>query len=695
MIKIFKPAIKLFNKFNLLTKFLLICSVLILLLGLAAKQYLTSVNSYITFNTKEVIGSEFSMESKSLMLNVLMYRDGVNNSLSNLSETEGKIDQAIQGLRALNKKYKSCLDNKASGKVVSVDIENCDQMWQKIKAGKSAEDFNSMFDLINKLHTDISDNSNLTLDPDLDSYYCMDVVMFRSLSVLKNLYDQKALLEASDFYNIDIATRKSITQLNTQLATLSDTMIGDMQTAFSFNNSKEVKLLAELTTELDQLDVTMTDIEAQIDSLNKITDKSKLTNAIVAAVNANSSAYDNIDKKLYELCKIRVDGYKNNKKTFILILLLAIPILVYIYIAFMISITGSIKKINIGLRRIADKDLTGSLVVESKDELGTVGIGFNHMIENLKKTLNTISDTSSNVSGTVDKVNESIIRFDKKIQTISETIENLSGSTEELSASAEEIEATAVSLDESALSMQEKARECYKVADEINAKTKATINSISAAKDSTEIILRTTQAELEKSLEAVKAVDKIHVLSEAIMQITKQTNLLALNASIEAARAGEAGKGFAIVADEVKKLAEQSNGTASEIQEVVNNIATSVNELTRNSKNLMQFIKTNVIVEYGNVILYGNGFANDAGTFKEFAKSVSSLSDILSESVQTLTGTIGEMARANTFNAAELQNITADVIELKNESGMIVDEIMNVADHMIELEKESQQFTIQ
>jgi methyl-accepting chemotaxis protein len=694
MRKIFKPAIKLFSRFNLLTKFLLISSVLLLLLVLAANQYFTSVNSYISFNSKEVIGAEYSRESKAIMLNVLMYRDGVNNKISDLTEKETNIELAIDNLRALNKKYHNTLDNKASEKEVSVDVENCFNLWQTLKTSKSEDDFNSMFSMINKLHTDISDNSNLTLDPDLDSYYCMDVVMFRALSVLQNLYDQKALIEKTDLGNMDGAASKRVIQLNTQLTTLSDTIIGDMQTAFSFNDSKKVKSLEDVTDLIDQLSVSMKDLEAQIDAVGSNTDKDKLVAAIISGVDTNSAMYDKVNDKLYLLCKIRVDGYESNKTVFIIILVLAIPILIYIYIAFMMSITSNIKKISEGVKRIADKDLTGTIIVDSKDEIGAVGLGFNHMVENLKNTLNTISTTSSNVGETVDKVNESIIRFDKKVHTISETIENLSGSTEELSASAAEIDATAVSLDESALSMFEKSKECYRVADDINEKTRVTLKNIQEAKSNSENVLRTTEAELEKSLEAVKAVDKIHILSEAILQITKQTNLLALNASIEAARAGEYGKGFAVVADEVKKLAEQSNLTASQISEVVNDIATSVEELTKNSKKLLQFIKTNVIAEYGNMMEYGNGFGNDSQTFKEFAQSVSTLSDILSKSVQTLVITIGEMAKANTYSATEIQNITSDILELKNESASVVNEINNVADNMIELEKESKQFTM-
>jgi len=690
---IFYPAIKLFNKLNLLAKFLLISSVLVLLIGVAAYQYFSSVDSYIQFNSKEVIGAQYSKESKSLMIDALKYRDNYTQT-TNLAEMENRVKLSLNKLGNLDQYYKNALDDTASNKVVSKDIADCSSAWKKALDQPLEDHWSVLFDAINKLHTDISDNSNLTLDPDLDSYYCMDVVMFRSLSLFQNLYDQKNYLQHADFTKWDTNNIKCMAEFNTQLKILSDTIIGDMKTAFNFNNSKKLKTLKSLTKEIDQLTLQMDELEKELDSITTSTDKLALTDLISKSIETNSNMFNHVNDKMLDLLNIRVDHYQKNKTFFIIDLLVAIPIIIYIYIAFMMSITGNIRKINAGLKRISDNDLTENIHVESKDELGSVGDGFNYMLENLKNTLRIISSTADNVGETVENVNHSIIRFDDKLKQISDTIENLSGSSEELAASAVEIETTTGNLDVSALSMQDKAKACLLLAEDINEKTRIATEGFKKAKKKTEQVLDTTEEELTQSLVAVKAVDQIHVLSEAIMEITSQTNLLALNASIEAARAGEAGRGFSVVADEVKKLAEQSNQTAIKIKEVVERIASSVNELTINSMKMMSFIKTNVIVEYGNVILLGDEFAKNANSFQEFSKSVSALSDNLSHSVQVMVGTISEMAKANNYSASEIQTIVTDIIELKNASGIIVDEVNSVADNMIILEKESKQFVM-
>jgi methyl-accepting chemotaxis protein len=183
--------------------------------------------------------------------------------------------------------------------------------------------------------------------------------------------------------------------------------------------------------------------------------------------------------------------------------------------------------------------------------------------------------------------------------------EDTSATTEELSAGMEETSASTISINESTneinravLDFAEKIEEGAFTSKEISEKADALSKQFVEAKNSTMDIYGHTREEIEEAIKSSDEVEKINVLSNAILEISEQTSLLALNAAIEAARAGETGRGFAVVAEEIRKLAENSNQTVGEIQSVTYGITEAVNRLVSNTSNLIDFLEKNVIKDY-------------------------------------------------------------------------------------------------
>jgi methyl-accepting chemotaxis protein len=190
---------------------------------------------------------------------------------------------------------------------------------------------------------------------------------------------------------------------------------------------------------------------------------------------------------------------------------------------------------------------------------------------------------------------------------------------------------------------------------------------------------------LRQSIEKAAAIQEIKALSKTILDITAQTNLLALNASIESARAGEAGKGFAVVANEIAVLARNSKNAVSKIEAISNEIAVTVEEIVDDSKQLLDFMDTKVIKDYGVMVTTGEQYDKDAGIIDEMVTEIRNSTAQLGESISYIRRAIDEVTTASqegSKGSAEIADKstsifhkTNDVLEQANSSKTIAENL--------------------
>lgn len=170
--------------------------------------------------------------------------------------------------------------------------------------------------------------------------------------------------------------------------------------------------------------------------------------------------------------------------------------------------------------------------------------------------------------------------------------------------------------------------------------------------------------DLEISMATAKEVDKITNLTDDILSIASQKNLLALNASIEAARAGEAGKRFAVVADEIRALADSSRETANNIQAISNGVIESVNDLSAKAQLIANALTQanqegrdgfdNVTSTYQSDI---SSMANSMDEFAESSSQVQQAMDSIKEAIDSINIAVGETAEGIT-------NVTSSTVDM-------------------------------
>ncbi|MCX8087465.1 MAG: methyl-accepting chemotaxis protein [Rhodocyclaceae bacterium] len=257
-------------------------------------------------------------------------------------------------------------------------------------------------------------------------------------------------------------------------------------------------------------------------------------------------------------------------KSFAIAVGISLPLLAFIYLFVTKVVTQPLEEMVTGLRSIAsgEGDLTRRLQVKSNDEIGQAARVFNDMMANFASLVRQVGESASHVSGAAHElvsgarqVAQSSHQQYEKSKVVTGAVERMVNSIVEVAESTERVHAQS---QESLARSREGKETLERLITEIG-RVKQAVNEMAGAVN-----------------EFVSSTVSITNMTREVKDIADQTNLLALNAAIEAARAGEQGRGFAVVADEVRKLAEKSAASANEIDSITRTL-NSKSDLVRAS----------------------------------------------------------------------------------------------------------------
>jgi len=227
-------------------------------------------------------------------------------------------------------------------------------------------------------------------------------------------------------------------------------------------------------------------------------------------------------------------------------------------------IAGGVRRIGLHLSRVADGDLGTLIETRSHDELGMLSQDLNRMVENLRMLI-----------GSVWKASDSVVaaagQFHATSRNMSSGVEEVAGQAVLVATAAEEMAATSRSIADNCTSTAQSVKDTEDIAQAAEGVVQQTVSMMNSI-----AVLVRDSAVTVKGLGDSSA--QIGAVIATIEEIADQTNLLALNAAIEAARAGEQGRGFAVVADEVRRLADRTGKATREIGVVIKAIQAKIGD---------------------------------------------------------------------------------------------------------------------
>ncbi|WP_179958208.1 methyl-accepting chemotaxis protein [Chitinimonas arctica] len=368
-------------------------------------------------------------------------------------------------------------------------------------------------------------------------------------------------------------------------------------------------------------------------------------------------AHDSVDAALRE----------NLVVLLVQIVIVDVTLLVALSMSLSAVVLRPLNRLNTALKEIAsgEADLTRRLRINGKDEFAEVSQWFNVFVERLQGVMRHVSDTAPQLAAAAEQTSRIMEHSSAGIQLQQQESEAVVAAVAELSRQVHEISVNTGAASEAANYADIEAEKGQSVVgDAITTIGEATTEVDNAAK---------VIAELAKNSE------KIGSVLSVINGIAKQTNLLALNAAIEAARAGEAGRGFAVVADEVRTLANRTHDSTTEIQQVI----TELQQGTTRAVTVMSSSKEKADL--------GLKRAREAGvTIQHLAESARKIAE-LNEEIAAASSQQEQVVEGVTDSIREIQRVVSEAASGSRQTSIASEEVARLA---VQLQTTVEQFKV-
>ena len=564
MQSLFTPAVALMNRLRYASKFLLLVVAVGVVILVLLFTILVNLNKEIDVAEDELAGLQM-LKPANRMVQFMQQHRGLSSGVLNGNE-------AMKDRRAAKEKEVadalSATDAAISPKLrQSPRWQQIRQEWETIRSQglgwtpqENIKRHSAMIEKALIFMVDVADESSLTLDPVMDTYYFMDTVVTKMPAMLEPLGVTRAR-------GTGVLTKKELSpQMRLDLAASLALMAGTLR-AQNENLEKVALYSPTLQGVLSGPSKEFSDGVERIFSLVRddilgekfATDPKDYFAQTTQVIDLGYKVmFDTLIPQFEQRLKAREDEARKVLFLNIALALFVMLIVSYLLFGMYYSVINSVNNFSQGARRLAAGDLTTQFLIDGNDELHAAGRDFNEMGAAFRQLI-------ARVQVDIQMLRSAAEQLAASSQQISSGTSMQSDSASAMAAAVEEMTVGVDHIARNAQDAQVYSSESDVVAEQGGRIVEDVVSEIQGIAST-----------VNQSAMAVEALGnqshEISTIVGTIKEIADQTNLLALNAAIEAARAGESGRGFAVVADEVRKLAERTAKSTQEIAAMIDAI---------------------------------------------------------------------------------------------------------------------------
>lgn len=322
-------------------------------------------------------------------------------------------------------------------------------------------------------------------------------------------------------------------------------------------------------------------------------------------------------------------------------------------------------------------DLTQTLDVRTGDEMEMIAGKVNELLHYIREIMLNIAENSENLQVSFHNMSDKLSSAEVNITDVSSVMEEMSAAMEQSSASLDQINESSRQIFESIESIYKQTESGSASFNVIMKTASETYNRAVEEKQKAALRVADMAESVHRKIEKSKGVEEIRALTRNIINITEETNLLALNASIEAARAGEAGRGFVVVASEIGKLAANSAVSATEIENVTDEVIRTVDELAAEAEEMIAFMNESAMNGYEKLLETSENYQKNVGNMNEMMRRFAEESEELKANMEGIKGRLEDVKVAVSESALGVTNVTemavglaADVCDIGKEANV-------------------------